>query len=265
MLGAGSGLSRLDADPAWTCIDCLSDLHLSGQLPTTRQRMLDHIQHSPAQAICLLGDVFEVWVGDDALGHDDFLRQTLAALRQAAGQRRLFFMHGNRDFLLGPQACAAASMTLLDDPCLLVFGQQNLVLSHGDALCLDDHAYQNFRQQVRSPDWQTRFLAMPLNDRLLQAQRLRAESEAQKTQRSPSAWADADPDLSAQWLAQRGSSNLIHGHTHRPGCHPLPAGGLRWVTSDWDFDVADAAQQRGDVLRIHADGRIERHAPMAAR
>ena len=259
----GPGLTQLDADPAWPCIDCLSDLHLAAATPATQARLLAHIRSTPASAICLLGDVFEVWVGDDAVAHDDFLQGTLDGLREAAGHRRLFFMHGNRDFLLGSAACQAAGMVLLHDPCLLVFQNKRFVLSHGDALCLGDHAYQNFRVQVRSPAWQSAFLSKPLADRLAHAQHLRAQSEAQKKMRPSSAWADADPQLAAQWLAERQAHALIHGHTHRPGNHALPGGRVRWVTSDWDLDAPAQDQHRGDVLRIHADGRIERH-PMRA-
>ena len=150
-------------------------------------------------------------------------------------------------------------MVLLHDPCLLVFHHKRFVLSHGDALCLDDHAYQKFRVQVRSPAWQNEFLSKPLVDRLAHAQHLRAQSEEQKKMRPSSAWADADPQLAAEWLAQGQADTLIHGHTHRPGRHDLPGGGVRWVTSDWDLDAPAPDQHRGDVLRIHADGRIERH------
>ena len=123
------------------------------------------------------------------------------------------------------------------------FGQ-TVVFSHGDALVLDDHKYQAFRAQVRTPAWQQAFLAQPLDTRLAIAAQMRAASEA--SHGAPETYADADPALAGRWLEQAGARVLVHGHTHRPATHPLPSGMTRWVLSDWDADVTPAQLQ---VLR----------------
>lgn len=239
-----------EAPAAWQRIELLSDLHLSESTPRTTAAFLAHLQTSRADAILLLGDVLEVWVGDDVLGQPGFERTLFDALAEAAQTRWIGFMPGNRDFLLGDRALAAAGLHALADPlCLQAWGQRWL-LTHGDALCLADTEYQAFRRQVRSAPWQAGMLALPLAQRLETGWRMREASEARKRSSTPESYADVDLAASLAWLQQAGTHQLIHGHTHRPGSEPWGEG-ERHVLSDWDFD---AEASRGDVLVLTPAG-----------
>ncbi len=251
MTAAGlPAIGTLQADAAWRCIDLLSDVHLHADMPCTFAAWRSHLLGTPADAVLMLGDLFEVWIGDDA-ADAGFAADCVAVLRQAASQRALYFLPGNRDFLVGDTLLAATGMRGLSDPTLLhAFGQAWL-LSHGDALCLDDADYLRFRAQVRSPAWQQAFLAQPLADRENQARQMRAASMAHQADLGPTGWSDVDADEAARWLAAAGSSTLVHGHTHRPGMHALPGGGVRHVLGDWNFDHA---APRARILRLTAAG-----------
>jgi UDP-2,3-diacylglucosamine hydrolase len=244
---------RLPAD--WDTLDFISDLHLQAEEPATVQAFEAYLKATRADAIFLLGDLFEVWVGDDALEDaGSFEAACAATLRQAAARRPLFFMQGNRDFLTGPQFDAACGTTTLADPTVLDCDGQRLLLSHGDALCLDDVQYQRFRAMARSPAWQTAFLAQPLDLRRAQARGIRAQSESRKQEsRAPGGdagampgYADLDVQATRDWLHAAGASTLIHGHTHRPAEHALGDGLRRVVLSDWDLA---ARPPRAEVLR----------------
>lgn len=237
--------AALQAPPGWRAIDFLSDVHLHPQHPRTAAAWAAHLAHTDADAVFMLGDLFEVWVGDDAR-QGRFEAACLAACR-AAG-RPLYFMAGNRDFLLGPAALAAAGLTALADPTVLHFQGQAMLLTHGDALCLADTAYMHFRAQVRGPAWQAQFLARPLAERQALARQMRDASSAHQAGK---AWADVDADEAARWLAAAGCTTMLHGHTHRPGVHALPGGGTRHVLGDWDLD---ATPPRHGVLRWSAAG-----------
>ena len=151
-------IHTLTAPAQWQQVDLLSDLHLGPDTPATIARLAQHLAETPAQAVLLLGDIFEVWVGDDAR-HEPFEASVVRLLRDASQRLDLFFMHGNRDFLVGTELLTDAGMTALPDPTVLdAFGQRWL-LAHGDAQCLGDSAYQAFRRQVRSPEWQAQVLA----------------------------------------------------------------------------------------------------------
>ena len=243
---------ELIAPERWACIDFISDLHLEAGDPATVAAWRAYLRSSPADALVILGDLFEVWVGDDVLGAagaaDSFEADCCHALLSAAQQRSLFLLHGNRDFLLGPAFARAAGLSLLADPTVLVFGGQRWLLSHGDALCLDDTEYQQFRQQVRSADWQQAFLAQPLAARQSMARTLRRQSEARK--QSGVAYVDLDPAAARAWLTLNRSLTQIHGHTHRPATHDLGAGLQRLVLSDWDLS---APRPRAEVLRLRMD------------
>src|SRR5690606_15281142 len=147
--------SELVAPPHWRTVDLISDLHLHAGEPATRDAWLAYLARSPApDALFILGDLFEVWVGDDVLDHADtperaFVRDCVTALHRFAQDRPVFFMAGNRDFLLGARALAASGMQGLDDPTVLAFGGQRWLLSHGDAMCLADTDYLAFRTLVR--------------------------------------------------------------------------------------------------------------------
>lgn len=244
----------LAAPNDWRSIDFIADLHLQASEVATFSAFQKYLASSPVDALFILGDLFEVWVGDDvasvppgqAPGFEAQCQQLLGAV-----SRRIpvFFIHGNRDFLLGEVFASRCGMTLLSDPTVLVFDEQKWLLSHGDALCLDDTDYQQFRVQVRTPAWQSAFLAKPLSERQTIARSLRTQSESRKT--SGTAYADVDTPAALRWLDAAQASTLIHGHTHHPANHLLSLPGQppkhRLVLSDWD---AGATPARVEVLRL---------------
>jgi len=240
----------LQADPAWRCIDLLSDVHLHADLPRTFAAWRDHLLGTPADAVLMLGDLFEVWVGDDAR-HGGFEAQCLDVLREASGRRWLGFLPGNRDFLVGDAMLADAGVQRLADPTVLQAFGARWLLTHGDALCLADTAYQRFRAQVRGPAWQAHFLAQPLDERQRQARAMRDASQQHQAAMPPEQWSDVDDTAAADWLAQADAPVMIHGHTHRPAAHALPGGRHRHVLGDWDFD---STPPRARALRLSADG-----------
>ena len=264
--GAWPAWARLQGEAGWRAVDFISDLHLHRDDPATAQAWLAYLDRRDFDALFILGDLFEVWVGDDVLGEGEgeavasahpertFLRESCAALRRCALQRPVYVMQGNRDFLLGTGFHIATGTQPLPDPVAFHWGSTHWLLSHGDAWCLADTDYMAFRAQVRSPQWQQAFLARPLQEREAIARDLRAQSEARKAQsrkaglqNDPSLWADVDGPTALQWLEQTGCSTLLHGHTHRPACHVLPGGLQRLVLSDWDLM---AQPPRAEVLRL---------------
>ena len=241
---------ELAAPPHWRTVDFISDLHLQASEPATVAAFQHYVGSTPADAVFILGDLFEVWVGDDALREPgSFEAQGCALLRAATQRLPVYFMHGNRDFLAGPDFLAACGINGLADPTVLAFGGQRYVLSHGDLLCLDDVDYQRFRIQARSADWQQQFLAQPLATRRAQARGIRQESEAKK--QSGASYADVDGPAAVAWLQAAGAHTLIHGHTHRPALHGLAPGLQRVVLSDWD---AAALPPRLETLRLSSAG-----------
>ena len=249
-------LTELVAPSSWRTVDFISDLHLNADEPATFSAWQAYLQKTPADAVFILGDLFEVWVGDDAVSagfqphpESGFENRCAAVLAQAGSRLALFFMHGNRDFLIGPAFMDACHARLLDDPTVLNFAGQRWLLSHGDALCIDDTDYMAFRQQVRSPGWQQTFLARPLAERQAMAREMRRQSEARK--RSGMDYGDVDPNAARQWLEAAHAPTLIHGHTHKPAWHDLGKGLSRVVLSDWD---AAASVPRAEVLRLDSCG-----------
>jgi UDP-2,3-diacylglucosamine hydrolase len=242
------------APAAWKQIDFISDLHLCAAMPRTLQAFERHLRRTRADAVFILGDLFEVWVGDDArtLPFEGHCADVLA---EAASRLQLAFMVGNRDFLLGPAMLRGCGMMGLPDPTVLTTWGQRVLLSHGDALCLSDKPYQDFRSMVRSPAWQATFGAQPLAERLALAATMRQASQAR--QRFDG---DADVDIdfgeAVRWMHGLGTAELVHGHTHRPGSEDMAPGFKRHVLSDWDMDTGD----RAEVLRLSRDG-FERVAP----
>lgn len=245
----------LQAPAAWQHLDLISDLHLQVSEKTTFEAWRHFMATTPAQVVLILGDLFEVWVGDDAVAHDPFLQQCADVLRQTALRIPVAFMPGNRDFLVGPAFLNACGVQALADPTVLQLGEQRILLSHGDALCLDDTAYQVFRKQVRSEVWQREFLAKPLGERLALARAMRQQSENQK--QTDSVYADADSTKCNQWLLEAQATRLVHGHTHRPADHATGPNGLalRHVLSDWSLDHAPV---RAQLLRLGRDGSAQR-------
>ena len=241
-------LAELTAPPAWRTVDFISDLHLSAGEPATFSIFQTYLAQTPADAVFILGDLFEVWVGDDAAAAS-FESGCADVLGQAGHRLALYFMHGNRDFLVGRAYLDRCNATLLDDPTVLVLASQRWLLSHGDALCLDDTEYQRFRSQVRSTGWQADFLARPLAERQALARDMRQRSEARKRQGVD--YGDVDTPAARQWLAAANAPSLIHGHTHRPALHDLGGGLSRVVLSDWDTAASPA---RAEVLRLDPGG-----------
>ncbi|MBD8050625.1 UDP-2,3-diacylglucosamine diphosphatase [Limnohabitans radicicola] len=259
---ATQAFGTLQAPASWQTVDLISDLHLQASETATFAAWRDHMVRTQADAVLILGDLFEVWVGDDAVASDPFLQQCAEVLKQTAQHRAVYFMPGNRDFLVGPAFLGACGVQALPDPTVLVWGERRTVLTHGDALCLDDEAYQRFRLQARDPAWQAAFLARPLSERLALAQSMREQSKAHN--QNVAYFADADAAMTQAWLQAAQSAHMVHGHTHQPADHaiPAPSAALRQVLSDW---ALDHGAPRAEVLRLHADGSHQRTLPLHAR
>jgi UDP-2,3-diacylglucosamine hydrolase len=196
-----------------------SDLHLDSSAPEAIEQFLAFIRDyaADAEALYLLGDVFEAWVGDDENERDKTrVCEGLRALTSSGVP--CFFLHGNRDFLLGREFCSRTGGTLLPDPVVAEWDGERVMLTHGDALCVDDLAYQELRTIVRNPDWQRRFLSLPLADREKLAGQARKGSRAHTSRTVPVVM---DVNQSAVDAAYRTTHTrrMIHGHTHRPGVH----------------------------------------------
>lgn len=236
----------------------ISDLHLSVDRPALTavfERYLVGLARN-AEALYILGDLYEYWAGDD--DHDDplssGLERQLAALAEAG--TRIHFMPGNRDFLIGADFARRCRLTILPEPSLIHLGTQAVLLCHGDSLCTDDVGYQAFRKQVRTPAYQEQFLGQPLAARKQFIADIRRKSEAAKAGKDAEIM-DANGDAIATLLREHGYPCLIHGHTHRPACHQLMVDGHkceRWVLADWRESAGKAS---GEVL-VWADGVLSR-------
>ncbi len=252
---------ELPAASAWKQLDFISDLHLAADTPATFDAWATYLRNTTADAVFMLGDLFEVWVGDDAR-FDGFEARCTEVLRQASQHRALSFMAGNRDFLVGADMLSACGMAALNDPCVLLAFGQRILLTHGDALCLADTEYQAFRSMVRGEDWQRNFLAQDLSKRRAFARDARSQSEMRKrAASSPADWVDIDMPLAVDWMRQANAPTMIHGHTHRPATQVIGEGCVRHVLSDWDLDHPP---QRAQVLRLSASGlkRLPLHEAM---
>jgi UDP-2,3-diacylglucosamine hydrolase len=242
----------LTASPEWRCIDFLSDVHLHESLPRTTATLARYLAETPADALFILGDLFEAWVGDD-MRHEPYEAACTEILSRAAEKRPLFIMVGNRDFLIGNAFLTACGATALPDPTVLHAFGQRVLLMHGDELCLADVEYLKFRTQVRLPSWQQGFLAHPLPARLAQARQMREASQAhQQSVSSDAAYADVDVVCAGDWMRAAQANVLIHGHTHRPTSEAFGIG-TRHVLSDWDLDTKHG-EPRAQVLRWAAAG-----------
>ncbi len=230
-----------------------SDLHLSPRSTGATRLFLDFLAGPVRQAkeLYLLGDLFEAWVGDDDID-DPYHRKVIAALSSATESGvEISVMHGNRDFLLGEVFAHAAGVRLISDPYILSTAEWQFVLSHGDALCLDDTEYQQFRAQVRSPAWQQAFLNQALVTRQAIAAQMRAASESNQLARS-NPYTDLQPAATEDFLRQHGYATFIHGHTHQPATHDHIVDGIyveRWVLADWHEDRGEYLIWDGESLR----------------
>ena len=253
-----SSASSKKAQPETTAL-FVSDLHLQAAMPRTTQAFLDFLRMHAGKAaqLYLLGDIFEAWAGDDDIA-DAYNRLLVNALKQLSDSGvTVFWMAGNRDFLVGQQFADASGITILPDPFVTTIAGQLLVLTHGDAYCTDDQAYMQFRAQVRQAEWQKNFLALPLAQRKTIIESLRAGSREAQRDKSYDIM-DVNAAAIAALFEQTGTATMIHGHTHRPARHDCHEGGktrVRYVLSDWDLD---GDVPRGDWLALDASGKITR-------
>jgi UDP-2,3-diacylglucosamine hydrolase len=231
----------------------ISDLHLDGERPAVIELFRHFLQHTApaAEKLYILGDLFEAWIGDD--DDNPQYRQIVSELQRFADTGvPLFFMHGNRDFLVGQQFAIDTGCQLLQDPCIIDLYGTPTLLMHGDSLCTDDTEHQEFRRIVRDPGWQAQFLAQPLEQRIAAARNARAVSSESK-QYKPEDIMDVNNSSVISTMREYGVHQLIHGHTHRPAIHELEIDGVsarRIVLGDWH----DA---RGSVLHCPADGECQ--------
>lgn len=234
----------------------ISDLHLQAAQPAITAAFHDfmerHARHAPQ--LYLLGDLFEFWVGDDDLDQP-FNQQIIAALRSVSDAgTAIYWIAGNRDFLVGKDFAAAAGVTLLPELYITEIGGQQLVLVHGDAQCTEDVKYMEFRAMVRQPAYQQQFLALPLAQRKAIIAGMRDNSRKDQGMKSDEIM-DVTPQAIADVFAQTGIEVMIHGHTHRPALHTVGAT-RRYVLPDWE---PEATPPRGGWIAIDGEGTITRH------
>lgn len=236
-------------------VDFIADLHLQSTDLPTYQAFERYLQTTPASTLFILGDLFEVWVGDDVLELEPDCFEALACkqLRLAAASKKIYFMHGNRDFLIGQGFADWTGIELLQDPTVVTLGAQKVLLSHGDALCLADEEYQKFRLVSRNSAWQQQLLQQPIAVRRQIAQGARKESESRKSA-GADVYADLDTAATIDWLKQTNTRTLLHGHTHKPAEHDLGGGFKRIVMSDWDLLAHPA---RAEIMR-YANNHLQR-------
>ena len=227
----------------------ISDLHLDPERPAVTElflELLDSRAHT-ADAIYILGDLFEAWVGDDDTGP---MNQAVSdGLKKCTTSGTpVFIMHGNRDFLLGARFAAASGCTLLDDPALIDLYGTPTLLMHGDLLCTDDKEYMAFRAMVRDTEWQRELLSRSLEERQLMAREMRDRSREQ-TGGKPESIMDVNKEAVIKTMSEHRVQRLIHGHTHRPAIHDLVISGepaQRIVLGDW--------YEQGSLLECSSNG-----------
>ncbi len=227
----------------------IADLHLCDERPAVTGLFVDFLRSrtSGASALYILGDLFEYWAGDDTAQAD---QQTVIRGLQDATSRGLpiYFMHGNRDFLIGQRFATETGCRLLTEPTIIEINGERVLLMHGDLLCTDDHGYLKFRAMVRNPDWQREFLLRPAPERVAIAREYRAESKKQSRRKAPEIM-DVNQQEVARVMEAHDVRRLIHGHTHRPAMHSFAIDGdkhHRIVLGDWYLT--------GSVLVAHRAG-----------
>ena len=232
----------------------VSDVHLDAASPPATEQFLRFLstEAANAEALYILGDLFEAWVGDD--DQDPGNERVCRALRAlSASGVACFALHGNRDFLLGKGFCERSGCRLLPDPVIVQLDGERVLMTHGDALCTDDHAYQELRSIVRQPAWQRRFLALPLSAREQLAHEARAGSRRHTSRIVPDIM-DVNAQAVTAAFRATGVRRLVHGHTHRPGVHDVELDGepaQRIVLGAW--------YEQGSVLRYES-GRYQLRA-----
>jgi UDP-2,3-diacylglucosamine hydrolase len=226
----------------------VSDVHLDGGAPEATEQFLGFLAHeaADAEALYILGDLFEAWVGDDDEDPDN--ERVCRGLRELTARGvACFALRGNRDFLLGAGFCARTGCRLLPDPVIAQFDGEQVLLTHGDALCTDDHRYQELRTLVREPAWQRRFLALPRAHRQLLADEARAGSRRHTARTVPQIMDVNSSTVAAAFRAAQ-VRRMIHGHTHRPGVHELRIEGgsaERIVLGAWYEQGSYLSYERG--------------------
>lgn len=232
----------------------ISDLHLCESRPEIIAAFTSFLENTAAHAdaLYILGDLFEYWAGDDAIESGVHIK-SIQALKNLSQQGvNVYLIHGNRDFLLGHTFSQSTNITILQDPSLINLYGHTILLSHGDALCTDDLAYQAFRKEVRTDDWKKAFLSQPLESRIAYIESVRKTSEQEKSVKSMDIM-DVNPLAVTQLLQEyHYPSTLIHGHTHRPMKHLHHINGhdcVRWVLGDW-YD-------QGSYLKVNIQGFYE--------
>jgi UDP-2,3-diacylglucosamine hydrolase len=227
----------------------ISDLHLQADRPDIGDQLVAFLESDArdASALYILGDLFESWVGDD--DPNEFYAMIKAALSAVVDSAvPVFFMHGNRDFMIGDGFAHETGVQLLADPCPVELHGTKVLLSHGDAMCTDDVEYQQVRAMTRNPEWQAMMLAKPLAERLAFAARAREQSQA-RTASLDEEIMDVNQDEVEKAIREHGVDVLLHGHTHRPGVHEIELGdrtATRIVLGDW--------YEQGSVLRWDESG-----------
>ena len=227
----------------------ISDLHLHPVRPAVTEKFLEFLQAEAGQseALYILGDLFEVWIGDDDPDpHHRVVIDALSGHRDSGAE--LYIARGNRDVILGGRFCRETGAHLLEETTVIDLYGSRVLISHGDELCTDDHAYQRFRRQARSPTWRAIFLALPLGIRRYLASHLRRRSRIE-TALKPEDITDVSPEAVEEALAAHRVSTMIHGHTHRPGIYPVEQfrqTKIRIVLGDW--------YEQGSVLRWDESG-----------
>lgn len=245
---------------AWRSVDLISDLHLAESAPATFEAFAAHLRHTDADAVFILGDLFEVWVGDDAR-QQGFEARCADVLADASSRRTVGFMAGNRDFLVGAAMLKSCGLMALPDPTVMMGFGERMLVTHGDMLCIEDVEYQAFRREVRGAAWQAEFLARPLAQRRALALQMRERSMQVQASRGAAPGFDVDPATAVRWMHEAGVPTMVHGHTHRPGTEALAPGFVRHVLSDWDLE--GRAAPRAEVLRWSRAG-LRRISPSQA-
>ena len=219
----------------------ISDLHLQESRPDITRAFVNFVAAVPesCREFFILGDLFELWIGDDA--ESPLANEVAASLKALAGRSvNIYLMHGNRDFLLGDRYAVQCGARLIFEPYELRVEDESWLLLHGDVLCTDDQEYMAFREMVRDPHWQRKFLARPLAERQAWADKAREQSKSAISGK-PAEIMDVSQDAVLELIRASGHHRILHGHTHRPAVHELPEAGpnpeesaIRVVLGDWD-------------------------------
>jgi len=223
----------------------IADLHLKDQNSESLERFTSFLKDKArnAQALYILGDLFEYYIGDDvAIQAKGVIATTIKEIKKLTEvhKTKCYFMAGNRDFLVSSQFSQSSNMTILQDPSNITVDGKNITLAHGDHLCTDDHSYQKVRQQIRSAQWQQWFLNLPIKERRAFAENAREKSQ-QHTQTSNPNIMDVNPQAVNELFAQQNTTTMIHGHTHRPAFHLLEIDNIeyhRMVLGDWHHQTS---------------------------